>query len=81
VISLLATMAKQERIRMGERVRAGLQHARKQGKRLGRPPLRQLTAGEVARLRKERTRTKTPFRMLATKYGVSVFTAYALCKR
>src|SRR5260370_498884 len=32
VVSLLATMAKQERIRMGERVRAGLQHARRQGK-------------------------------------------------
>jgi DNA invertase Pin-like site-specific DNA recombinase len=81
VISLLATMAKQERIRMGERVRAGLQHARRQGKKLGRPPLRQLTVAEVAKLRKERTRTKTPFRMLAMKYGVSVFTAYALCKR
>jgi DNA invertase Pin-like site-specific DNA recombinase len=81
VISLLATMAKQERIRMGERVRAGIQRARKQGKSHGRPPLRRLTAGEVARLRKERARTKAPFRVLATKYGVSVFTAYALCKR
>lgn len=81
VISLLATMAKQERIRMGERVRAGLQHARRQGKKLGRPPLRQLTPDEVAKLRRERTQTKAPFRMLATKYGVSVFTAYGLCKR
>jgi DNA invertase Pin-like site-specific DNA recombinase len=80
VISLLATMAKQERLRMGERVRAGLQHARRQGKKLGRPPLRRLTGEEVAKLRKERTRTKVPFRMLATKYGVSVFTAHALCK-
>ena len=81
VISLLATMAKQERIRMGERVRAGLQHARRQGKKLGRPPLRQLTSAEVAKLRKERARTKVPFRTLATNFGVSVFTAHALCKR
>ena len=40
VISLLATIANQERLRMGERVRAGLQNARNQGKKLGRPPLR-----------------------------------------
>jgi DNA invertase Pin-like site-specific DNA recombinase len=79
VISLLATMAKQERLRMGERVRAGLQRVRRQGKKLGRPPLRQLTVGEVAKLRKERVRTRAPFRDLAAKYGVSVFTAHALC--
>jgi len=36
VLSLLATMAKQERIRMGERVRAGIVRARHAGKRLGR---------------------------------------------
>ena len=34
VISLLATMAKQERIRMGERVRAGIAQARRAGKPL-----------------------------------------------
>jgi DNA invertase Pin-like site-specific DNA recombinase len=71
VISLLATMAKQERLRMGERVRAGLQHARSQGIQLGRPPLRALTCDEVAKLRKERARTKMPFRELATKYRLS----------
>jgi len=79
VISLLATMAKQERLRMGERVRAGLQHARKQGKKLGRPPLRQLTSEEIAKLRKERSRTKAPFRTLATRYKTSVWTVHKLC--
>jgi DNA invertase Pin-like site-specific DNA recombinase len=74
-------MAKQERIRMGERVRAGLLHARSQGKRLGRPPLRVLQPKDVADLRKERARTKAPFRDLATKYGTSVFTAYKLCAK
>ena len=81
VISLLATMAKQERIRMGERVRAGLQHARRQGKKLGRPPLRVLSANEVAKLRTERTRTKVPFRELARKYRISVWAAHRICCR
>jgi DNA invertase Pin-like site-specific DNA recombinase len=79
VISLLATMAKQERIRMGERVRAGIAQARRAGKRLGRPPLRVLTAEDITKLRKERARTKAPFRTLATKYQISVFTAHRLC--
>ncbi len=81
VISLLATMAKQERIRMGERVRAGIEQARRSGKRLGRPPLRVLTPKNIADLRKERARTKAPFRSLAAKYRISVFTAYKLCAK
>jgi len=81
VISLLATMAKQERLRMGERVRAGLQRALRQGKRLGRPPLRVLKRKDVAELRKERKRTRAPFRELAAKYGITVFTAHKLCVR
>jgi DNA invertase Pin-like site-specific DNA recombinase len=81
VISLLATMAKQERLRMAERVRAGLQTARRQGIRLGRPPLRVLRSDEVAQLRKERARTKMPFRKLATKWGLSVWTVHTLCER
>ncbi len=36
---LLATLARQERIRLSERTRAGLERARAQGKRLGRPRL------------------------------------------
>ena len=81
VISLLATMAKQERIRMGERVRAGIAQARRSGKRLGRPPLRVLPAEDITKLRKERAQAKVPFRMLATKYQISVFTAHQLCTR
>lgn len=37
VIAIIATVAKQERIRMSERIRAGLVSARARGKRLGRP--------------------------------------------
>jgi DNA invertase Pin-like site-specific DNA recombinase len=81
VISLLATMAKQERLRMGERVRAGIAQARRAGTRLGRPPLRALTAEDITKLRKERARTKVPFRTLATKWGLSVWTVHTLCGR
>lgn len=37
VLSILATIAKQERIRMSERVKAGLDRARSQGTAIGRP--------------------------------------------
>jgi len=37
VIAIIATVAKQERIRISERVRGGLSTARNKGKRLGRP--------------------------------------------
>lgn len=37
IISILATLAKQERIRLSERTKAGLERARKQGKVLRRP--------------------------------------------
>jgi DNA invertase Pin-like site-specific DNA recombinase len=39
VLSILATIAKQERIRISERVHAGLAKARKQGRIGGRPRL------------------------------------------
>jgi len=37
IIALLATIAKQERLRLQERVKAGLARARREGRRLGRP--------------------------------------------
>lgn len=37
VLSILATVAKQERIRLSERVKAGMERARAEGKNLGRP--------------------------------------------
>jgi DNA invertase Pin-like site-specific DNA recombinase len=39
VLSILAVIAKQERIRISERVKAGLDRAKSQGKDLGRPKL------------------------------------------
>jgi len=37
IISILATLARQERIRIQERTRAGIDRARKEGKPIGRP--------------------------------------------
>jgi DNA invertase Pin-like site-specific DNA recombinase len=39
VIAIIATVAKQERVRISQRVRAGLDVARSKGTRLGRPPV------------------------------------------
>jgi DNA invertase Pin-like site-specific DNA recombinase len=78
VFGVLSTVAEFERDLLRERVRAGIAQAKRAGKRIGRPPLRTLTAGEIIQLRRERCRTKMPFRELAAKYGVSVFTAHAL---
>ena len=81
LFQIIGAIAQWERSLIVERVRAGLQHARSQGKRLGRPPLRVLEPQDVAELRRERTRTKAPYRMLATKYGLSVWTVHKLCRR
>jgi DNA invertase Pin-like site-specific DNA recombinase len=81
LFQIIGAIAQWERTLIVERVKAGLQHARSQGKRLGRPPLRRLTPKEITQLRSERTKAKSPFRTLATKFGVSVFTAHRLCRK
>jgi DNA invertase Pin-like site-specific DNA recombinase len=81
VFQIIGAIAQWERSLIVERVRAGLEHARSRGRRLGRPPLRVLKPKDVAELRKERARTKATFRELATKYGTSVFTAHKICVR
>jgi DNA invertase Pin-like site-specific DNA recombinase len=49
VISILATIAKQERQRMSERVRAGMARARENGARFGRPRM-QLDIAQIGTL-------------------------------
>jgi DNA invertase Pin-like site-specific DNA recombinase len=51
VISILATLAKQERVRRAERTRAGLAVARAKGKTLGRPATIQAHSAAIARLK------------------------------
>ena len=50
VIGILAVIAKQERVRLSERTKAGLAIARSKGRRLGRPRL-QVHSAEIAHLK------------------------------
>jgi DNA invertase Pin-like site-specific DNA recombinase len=79
VFQMIGAVAQFERSLIGERVRAGLEHAKSQGKTLGRPPLRALTSKEVAAIRRDRTKNKTPFRTLARQFSISIFTAHRIC--
>jgi DNA invertase Pin-like site-specific DNA recombinase len=53
MLSMFATMAKQETARISERTLAGLKTARAKGKRLGRPPLLDATILQVLALNRE----------------------------
>jgi DNA invertase Pin-like site-specific DNA recombinase len=81
VFQMIGAVAQFEKSLIAERVKCGLANARAKGKVLGRPPLRKLTAGEARELRLQRVRHKVPFRILAQKFGVSVWTAHRLCRR
>src|SRR6266550_4066678 len=81
LFQLIGAVAQFERSLIAERVKAGLEHARKNGQNLGRPPLRKLAKKEIAQLRADRVQRKLPFRRLADKFGVSVWTAHRLCGR
>jgi DNA invertase Pin-like site-specific DNA recombinase len=51
VVAIVATLAKQERVKRAERTRAGLAVARAKGKRLGRPKTVTSTNADIVRLR------------------------------
>lgn len=80
LFQIIGAIAQWERSLIVERVKAGLQHAREEGKKLGRPALRELSQAEIAKLRNERKRRHVPFRELARNYRISVFTAHQLCR-
>lgn len=51
IIALLSALAKQERVRIGERTKAGLERARAAGKKLGRPKGDGSKAKQAAKLK------------------------------
>jgi DNA invertase Pin-like site-specific DNA recombinase len=79
VFQMIGAVAQFERTLIGERVKSGLANAKAKGKVLGRPPLRKLSHAETRQLRQERMQGNVPFRILAKKFGVSVWTAHSLC--
>lgn len=80
VFQIFGAIAQFERVLIGERVKAGLAHARSRGKVLGRPPLQRLTTEEIRRIARERERRKLSYRALAKQFGISVWTAHKLCR-
>jgi DNA invertase Pin-like site-specific DNA recombinase len=81
VFQMIGAVAQFERSLIAERVKSGLANARANGKTLGRPPIRRLTHAEILSLRQLRRRAMIPFRDLASKFGISVWTAHRLCSR
>lgn len=79
VFHFFAAVAQFERSLISERVKAGLVHARTNGIRLGRRPLRELSKADVQRIRWERKKCQTPYRALALQFGTSVWTVHRLC--
>jgi DNA invertase Pin-like site-specific DNA recombinase len=80
VFQMIGAVAQFERSLIAERVKSGLANARAKGKTLGRPPLRKLSRAETRQLRLERGQNEVPFRVLAKKFGVSVWSAHRLCQ-
>ena len=79
VFQMIGAVAQFERSLIAERVKSGLANARANGKALGRPPLRKLSRAEARQLRQLRLRNRVPFRLLAKKFGISVWMAHQLC--
>jgi DNA invertase Pin-like site-specific DNA recombinase len=75
VLSILATIAKQERIRLSERTMAGLARARKQGRVGGRPRV----VVDRQRIRELRAAGNT-FRAIADEVTLPVTTVARICK-
>jgi DNA invertase Pin-like site-specific DNA recombinase len=73
VIAILACIAKQERIRLVERVNAGLDKARKHGTRSGKPIGRPKTVIDIIKVLEMRKDGKTLVE-IAKYYGTSYFT-------
>ena len=80
LFQMIGAIAQFERSLIAERVRSDLANPRANGKILGRPPLRKLSRKEIVDLRRQRAHEKVPFRILARKFGVSVWTAHRLCR-
>lgn len=76
IIALLSALAKQERLRIGERTRAGLERARANGKRLGRPRTSYVRIAEAKKLRAD----QLSYSQIGQRLGVSRVRAYQLVK-
>jgi DNA invertase Pin-like site-specific DNA recombinase len=79
VFGIFASIAGFERDLIVQRINSGLDLARSRGQRLGRVPVFRLSEEQCKRLKKEHTKNNSSLRLLARKYKVSLWRAYALC--
>lgn len=70
IISILASLAKQEAVRRGERVKAGLERAKAEGKKLGASPLSDTKVKRIQKLARDGKGKKT----VARELGISLNT-------
>jgi DNA invertase Pin-like site-specific DNA recombinase len=75
MFQMMGVFAEFEREMIKERVNAGLDRARAQGKRLGRPPVPPVTQGKVLKLRQE----GYSMGRIATQVGLSKGKVHAIC--
>ena len=75
IVSIMATLAKQERVKISERTIAGLERARAQGKKLGRPH-KIFDRRKLLRLRKQ----GKSFTELAKQFNISRTQAHRVVK-
>lgn len=78
VFTVLAAVAALERSILVERIRMGLDNARRRGVQLGRPAKKKLDAGEITRIRAKRLKGAT-LRQLAKEHGSSLWSVYKVC--
>jgi DNA invertase Pin-like site-specific DNA recombinase len=80
IFTVLGSVAAFERSILVERVRMGIQDARRRGVKLGRPALANLGMEEISAMRTQRAKGAT-IRELAKDYGTSVWTVHKLCSK
>lgn len=78
VFTVLAAVAALERSILVERIRMGLENAKRRGVQLGRPAKKKLDAGEIKRIRAKRLKGAT-LRKLAEEHGSSLWSIYKVC--
>jgi len=80
VFQIFGAIAQFERSLISERVKAGLSEARRNGRRLGRPANKALSAPEISLIRKERRKGAT-LRQIAKRHGASVWAVQQACSK
>jgi len=78
IIGILAALAKQERVRLSERVRAGLDRARAQGRVGGRPRINRRSDPDAAKIRKLRDEGQS-YEEIGVELGRSKSDIYRIC--